>query len=187
MRKSREALRLHFVAAMSIRAIARSLNSSPSTVREYLRRAEAAGLDWSGIELLDEAALERRLFPAPGVAAEPQRPLPDWAHIHQELRQKGVTLALLWQEYKAVHPEGLQYSWFCQRYRDWHCHINRQEHSERSPSEHQAHVTSDQTADARSRNSRWFFALIRWRPYRNKLPMRPCSQKWTPKIRQCRK
>ena len=37
--------------------------------------------------------------------------------VHRELRRKGVTLALLWEEYKAAHPDGLQYSWFCERYR----------------------------------------------------------------------
>jgi transposase len=39
--------------------------------------------------------------------------------VHQELKRKGVTLFLLWQEYKAVTPEGFQYSWFCQAYRAW--------------------------------------------------------------------
>jgi transposase len=48
-----------------------------------------------------------------------RRPLPDWAEVHRALKRKGVTLALLWQEYKAVHSEGLQYSWFCEQYRLW--------------------------------------------------------------------
>jgi transposase len=43
--------------------------------------------------------------------------MPDWAEIHRELKRKGVTLQLLWQEYKATHPDGLQYSQFCDRYR----------------------------------------------------------------------
>ena len=50
---------------------------------------------------------------------EPRFPMPDWSRVHRELRRKGVTLALLWQEYKAVHPEGMQYSWFCKLYRAW--------------------------------------------------------------------
>lgn len=131
MRKIREVLRLHQVASMSVRAIARSVRSSPSTVGEYVRRAEAAGLcEWAAVEALDDAALERRLFPvsAPGGS---ERPLPDFAALHRELRRKGVTLALLWQEYKAAHPDGLQYSWFCERYRAWAARLDvvmRQEH-----------------------------------------------------------
>ena len=34
-----------------------------------------------------------------------------------ELKRKGVTLFLLWEEYKSTHPNGFQYSWFCQHYR----------------------------------------------------------------------
>ena len=48
MRKIREVLRLYFAAALSIRAIARSVGTSPSTVADYLRRAEGAGLSWPG-------------------------------------------------------------------------------------------------------------------------------------------
>ena len=64
MRKLREVLGLYFAAALSIRAIARSLETSPSTVGEYLRRANAAGVSWPVPEAIDDAGLERRLFPA---------------------------------------------------------------------------------------------------------------------------
>jgi transposase len=46
-------------------------------------------------------------------------PLPDFALIHQERQRKGVTLMLLWQEYKSQHPSGLQYSQFCDLYNRW--------------------------------------------------------------------
>ena len=130
MRKIREVLRLYFAAALSIRAIARSLGTSPSTVGEYLRRAKVAGLSWSVPETIDDASLERRLFPAPP-PSNAARPLPDWSEVHRELRRKDVTLGLLWQEYKALHLEGLQYSWFCDQYRAWSAKLDlvmRQEH-----------------------------------------------------------
>ncbi|HXL82669.1 MAG TPA: IS21 family transposase, partial [Casimicrobiaceae bacterium] len=38
---------------------------------------------------------------------------------HAELKRRGVTLALLWQEYRAEHAQGYAYSWFCERYSDW--------------------------------------------------------------------
>ena len=130
MRKIREVLRLHYAAQMSVRAIARSLKASPATVGEYLRRAEVQGLTWPLPESLDDAELERRLFPAP-LPSGTQRPLPHWSEMHRELRRKDVTLALLWQEYKAAHPEGLQYSWFCDQYRAWSAKLDvvmRQDH-----------------------------------------------------------
>ena len=119
MRKIQRVLRLFFEAGLSIRAIARSVQASPSTVGDYIRRAKTAGLSWPLPEALDEPALEARLFPVAPVEPDVERAIPDWAQVHTERRRKGVTLALLWQEYKAEHPEGLQYSQFCERYRVW--------------------------------------------------------------------
>ena len=118
MRKIREVLRLHHDAGMGIRAISRSLKASPSTVREYLVRAKLQGLTWPLPESFDDAALLQRLYPTPRTNSR-RLPPPQWSKVHRELRRKGVTLALLWEEYKAVHPEGMQYSWFCSRYREW--------------------------------------------------------------------
>ena len=130
MRKIREVLRLHHDAGMGIRAISRSLKASPSTVREYLIRAKAQGLSWPLPESLDDAGLLQRLYPTPAQSAS-RFPPPDWSKVHRELRRKGVTLALLWEEYKAVHPQGMQYSWFCRQYRAWAAKVDvvmRQEH-----------------------------------------------------------
>ena len=130
MRKIREVLRLYFAAALSIQAIAHSLGTSPSTVGEYLRRAKVAGVSWPVPEAIDDAGLERRLFPALP-SSHTSRPLPEWSEVCRELRGKNVTLALLWQEYKAIHPEGLQYSRFCEQYREWAGKLDlvmRQEH-----------------------------------------------------------
>ena len=114
MRKLRQALRLAWEAGLGLRPIGHSLGLSPTTVGEYLRRAEIAGLTWPLPAELDDATLEARLFPGASPLPLQERPLPDFASVHRELRRKGVTLALLWQEYKAAHPEGLQYSQFCE-------------------------------------------------------------------------
>ena len=119
MRKIHRVLRLFFEAGLSIRAIARSIQASPSTVGDYIRRAHTAGLSWPLPEKLDERALEARLFPIAQVSPRVERAIPDWVQVHAERRHKNVTLALLWHEYKAEHPEGLQYSQFCERYRAW--------------------------------------------------------------------
>jgi len=118
MRTIKEILRLRWEAGLSYQAIAVSCRKGQTTVRDYLLRAEAAGLSWPLPEGMDEEALEQLLFPVPAASSH-RRPEPDWATIHQELRRKGVTLALLWQEYKAAHPDGYQHSRFCQLYQQW--------------------------------------------------------------------
>ena len=131
MRKIKEVLRLKWEHGLSNRKIARSCSISRSTVAEYLRRAQEAGLSWPLPATLDEAELEKQLFPPPLVLPPGSRPLPDWLYIHRELRRKGVTLFLLWQEYKEDHPKGYQYSWFCEQYRTWAEKLDivmRQEH-----------------------------------------------------------
>ncbi|MCP4043725.1 MAG: IS21 family transposase, partial [Gammaproteobacteria bacterium] len=109
MRKIQEVLRLAHEAGLGIRAISRCINASPSTVGDYLRRAKVAGLSWPLPDGLDAAALERQLFRPPKPKGSVGS-LPKWEDVHQELKRKGVTLALLWEEYKAANPDGLQYS-----------------------------------------------------------------------------
>ncbi len=101
------------------------------TVSEYLRRAAEAGLVWPLPADLDDGLLERRLFPPPPDLPAESRGIPDWPHIHQELKHKSVTLFLLWQEYRQAHPNGYQYSWFCEHYRSWQGKLDvvmRQDH-----------------------------------------------------------
>ena len=129
MRKIREVLRLKFEVGLSARQIAVSVQVGRVTVGDYLNRFAASGLIWPCS--LSDAELEQQLFPpVPAVSSE-QRPLPDWAWVHAELRRPGVTLALLWQEYRLSQPQGFQYSWFCEHYRAWQGKLDvvmRQEH-----------------------------------------------------------
>jgi transposase len=118
MRKIREVLRLKHEFGLSNRDIAKSCSIGRTTVSDYLSRVSAAGLGWPLPPGVDDAAVERFLFP-PSPPPGLKRPLPDWSEIHLELRRKGVTLMLLWEEYKSVYPEGYQYSQFCELYRRW--------------------------------------------------------------------
>ena len=118
MRKIKEMLRLHFEVGLSNREIARSLSVSHTTVSELLGRFHSAGMSWPLPEGIDEAALEAALYPG-NTGKSRRRSEPDWVHIHRELSRKGVTLQLLWFEYKEQHPDGYQYSQFCERYRTW--------------------------------------------------------------------
>lgn len=116
VRKIREVLRLQ-AAGMSGLQIAAAIGGALSTVQACLRRAEDAGVAWPLAEELTEEALRAQLYRRE--APRPSRPAPDFVHVHAELSRPGVTRLLLWQEYKAVHPDGWQYSVFCDRYRRW--------------------------------------------------------------------
>ena len=123
MRRVRDILRLRWELGLSVRRIARSTGLSHPTVLNYVRRAESCGLSWPLPADWDDAQLERRLFPpAPSPAAS--RPEPDWAAAHRELKRKEMTLLLLWDEYKAAHPNGYQHSAFCARYRRWRSRLD---------------------------------------------------------------
>jgi transposase len=120
MRHVKEILRLKFQNQLSVREIARSCGLPNSTVGDYLHRAKGAGLSWPLPDELTDSQLRERLMDSPAAEGiEPVKPLPDWPAIHEQLRRKGVTLQLLCQEYRQTHPDGYQYSRFCELYERW--------------------------------------------------------------------
>ena len=127
VRKIREVIRLHHEADLSNRATARACQVSNSTVGEYLKRAKKAGLSWLLPEGLSDEELYRRLYPEendPQPASE--RPMPDWEEVHRELSKRGVTLTLLWQEYREKHPGGYGFIQFRVYYQRWNqSHTNQ--------------------------------------------------------------
>ena len=134
MRKISDVLRLH-AGGLSKRRIAVSLNIGRTAVGDYISRARRAGLGWPLPEDLSEADLERLLFAPPTMVSPDRRPLPDWPLLHRELKRSGVTLSLLWEKYRSVHPMGYGYSRFCDLYRDWRGRLN--------PTMRQAHVAGE--------------------------------------------
>ena len=135
MRRIREILRLWAELGPNISAVATSARASRSTVRRYVERAQAARIDAVKAADLTDAALEAALFPP---ANEGRRPLPDWAKIDEELRSdKTITRRLLWNEYKADHPDGYELSQFKLYLREW------QKNSGRGLSMRQVHHAGD--------------------------------------------
>ena len=112
MRKIQEILRLKEAGLSSIQ-IARSVNTSPSTVSVLLSQAEKAGLSWPLPEGMDETTHKAMLYPGTEDKAE-SRPLPDMELVHRGIKRKHVTLQLLWEEHIASHPNGYRYSYFCE-------------------------------------------------------------------------
>jgi len=110
MRRIREVLRLSATLGNNISAISRGAQLSRATVRDYLYRAAAAGINAASSATISDDALDAALFPP---TAEGRRPLPDWAKIDEELRRnKHVTRQLLWREYKVEQPGGYEFSQF---------------------------------------------------------------------------
>jgi transposase len=118
MKKIRDVLRLTHALGMSRRKVGEATGIGRTAVTDYVQRAASAGLTWPLPDGLDDAALEQRLYPA-AVAAEGARIEPDWSAIHAEMKRRGVTMTLLWQEYIAEQPQGYAYSWYCECYRAW--------------------------------------------------------------------
>jgi hypothetical protein len=113
MRQLRHLLRLHH-DGVSAREIGRRLGVARSTIQDNLKRAAAAGLAWPLGEDVTEEALERQLFGRAGIATGQRRRIePDWAELARELKRPGVTMTILWEEYREIHPEGYGYSRFC--------------------------------------------------------------------------
>ena len=123
MRKVREVLRLKHAVGLSYREISEATGVGKTAVYEYIRRAEAIGITWPVAEEIDDATLERRLFACPG-ALVLERNAVDWAQVHEELKRRGVTLLLLWQEYRAGDQQGYGYSRYCDLYGEWRRRIS---------------------------------------------------------------
>ncbi len=115
MRRIREVLRLKHECDLSYAQIAQALRLSKGTVSNYLIRAAAAGITHGVAVGLDDATLLSRLHPQRYVYRE--FATPDLACVHRELKKKGVTLQLLWEEYRESVP-GIAYSRsrFCELY-----------------------------------------------------------------------
>ena len=115
MRTIREILRLFFEHNLSQRAIARACAVSPTTVGDYLERVKRSGSDWASLCALDDSSLKTLLYPEDRPSS--RKPLPDFEALRLEMKKKGVTLQLLWEEYRAVHPDGYGRTQFCELYR----------------------------------------------------------------------
>jgi transposase len=130
MRKTQEIVRLLLQEERSIREIAQSCGVPRSTVSDYVQRVQASGLTWAEAAAQGEPELRRRLFPARN-AEKRAYDVPDFAEMRTELSKKGVTLQLLWEEYRRDQPGGYGYSQYCKLYAEWagKCDpVMRQEH-----------------------------------------------------------
>jgi transposase len=135
MKKIRDVLRLTHTMGMSRRKVSEATGIGRTAISDYVRRAAIAGLTWPLPEGLDDAELERRLFPPSDASLSLAMPDPDWPYIHAEMKRRGVTMTLLWQEYRTGRTQGHAYSTFCERFRAWKACV--------SPTMRQTHVAGE--------------------------------------------
>jgi len=129
MRRIKDCLRLHFVLKQNQTQIANTLSISRSTVQDYLQRVAVSGLKWEEIEHLSDEKLEEKFFRI-RQSIRSCRDI-DFSIIHKELRRTGVTLQLLWEEYRDGNSDGYSYSQYCELYNRWRRRLNvylRQQH-----------------------------------------------------------
>ena len=120
MRKIRDILRLRLAAQLSIRQINASTKVSVGAIQKLLSKAQELQLSWPLPDELDDAQLARLFYPAADTGTAARCQVPDWPVIHQELKRKGMTKLLAWEEYTQHYPNRCySYSQFCDRYRHW--------------------------------------------------------------------
>ena len=135
MRKIREVLRLTHELGLSVREVRAATGVGKTAVSEYVNRAKVIGITWPIPPEIGDAELERLLFTAAGFHEGATKPLPDWAKVHEELKRRGVTLMILWEEYRAAHVDGHGYSRFCALYGEWRKRL--------APTMRQTHMAGD--------------------------------------------
>lgn len=129
MRKLREVLRLSLQAKLAMRAIQRSLKVSLGAIQRVVSKAKSLNLSWTAIEKLDDVELATLFYPRSDNQVADKFEQPDWQEVHRELRRKGMTKHLLWEEYTQSYPNrSYSYSQYCARYLDW---IKKQKRSMR--------------------------------------------------------
>lgn len=120
MKKIKRILELRFAFKLSHRAIGRDVGIGRGSVSRILERATVANLTWPLPDGMTDAELEAILYPSTVRSASAQRAVPNWSEVQLALtKHRTLTLAQLWKEYITAHPEGYQYSRYCDLYRSW--------------------------------------------------------------------
>jgi len=115
MDKAREILRQYYEVGLSQRDIAESVKVSLGTVSGVIVKARSAGIGYPAH--MSNKELGSILYPPKAHGGKRSHAEPDMEYVHREMQKKGVTLTLLWEEYKTEHADGLMLTQFCDRYR----------------------------------------------------------------------
>ncbi len=112
-------LRMRHFEKFTMREIAHVLQITYEMVREYLDRAEIAGLYGSVPADMSPSQFDRIMYSEFPDTLRKKRPIPDWIDVFEQHFLQETSLRALWEEYKLEFPEGYTYSWFCKHYREF--------------------------------------------------------------------
>lgn len=143
-----KALKMRYVANMSLRDIATAIKLPHTTIADYCRRFNQCGYELNVLLSLNDDIVFSILFKkdcdittkdtatiCKKVIPKAPKPIPDASYIHKEIAKKGVTFELLWMEYKEVYPDGYGLSQFKEYYYKYKQRLN--------PSMRQTHIPGD--------------------------------------------
>jgi transposase len=120
MKEIRRVIELHVKNGLSVRQIAKATGVSRTTVSEYIQYYRASDKTLEEIVAMSDNDLCSILYKKRKKSTRSKdTSQPNYAYIHTELRRRGVTRQLLWEEYRQQHPDGLGYSQFCQLYKEY--------------------------------------------------------------------
>lgn len=122
MRSIKEIIHLHQMG-VSVRKISQSLSLPRSTIADYLRRVKASGIGVTDLHGLDDESVYQILFPQKRKRIPSKKDTPDFVFVHRELKRRGVTRMLLWEEYREQSPDGYGYTQFCELYKQWNMRV----------------------------------------------------------------
>lgn len=114
-------------AGMSRNGIASTRHMSRHSVSDVFHIADEKGITYKDVRLLEADEVYRMFYPDK-YAVDHMYKDPDYDYVHHELRKTGVTLKLLWSEYKdkCLDDDSISmgYTKFCEGYSE-HVRINK--------------------------------------------------------------
>lgn len=124
MRKIKEICRLYLKMKLGVNPIARACNVSKSTIHMYVKRLDELNISYEDISILDEDKIYNLLFPQGEDKTTTNKAMLDFAYLTKELRKKGVTLQLLYEEYSRENPDSYKRSQFYKLYLKYKKRLN---------------------------------------------------------------
>ena len=119
MDKIREILRLHEELDLGVRKIADALSISKTAVSDYISGFKACNISYSDIDKLTDTQLYELLCGRKKKSKRYSQLEKNFCYFAKELKRRGVTLKLLWEEYIEKNPTGYSYAQTAWHYRVW--------------------------------------------------------------------
>jgi transposase len=120
MSRIRQIFRLH-AQGRSKKQISILTGCSRNTVKKYLYKFIEQRLTYTEIDQMSDHDLELLICPTEPVPKEErfQQLLKLFPEIEKQMKRKGMTIAIQWEQYRQKHPDGYGVAQFYRHYRDY--------------------------------------------------------------------